>query len=194
MECLMPDSKTLKKLIRSRHMNWGVALASALETTIVPVPFEFLLIPALQANRRRMFRLTFMALLGCIFGALIGYAAGYGMYETLGRWIISVTGAAEQFENARQALKQNAFGFIVSVGITPVPFQIAMVAAGAVKYGLFGFITATTLSRFLRYFGVAGLVWFFGDDAEKLYRKHQTAVGWGAVIAVIAYWMAFGVL
>ena len=131
-----------------------------MESTVVPVPFEILLIPLMQTNRSRIFYLSLTALIGCVFGALLGYLFGYALYETLGRWLVSITGTTEQFDRAVQMIRGGqGFWLIFSVGFTPVPFQIAMVAAGVAGYPLNGFIAATALSRPIRYFGLGFLAW-----------------------------------
>jgi len=42
----------------------------------------------------------------------------------------------------------------MSVGVIPIPFQIAMLAAGATRYSFFLFMLAPALSRALRYYGL----------------------------------------
>ena len=80
----MNASQILSRVMRSRYLYFGVAAASALESTVVPVPFEILLIPVMQGHRSRIFYFSLMALLGCVLGALLGYLFGYALYETLG--------------------------------------------------------------------------------------------------------------
>jgi len=72
-----------------------------------------------------------MALLGCVCGAFAGYVFGYAFYETVGEWVVSITETSDQFHHAIRTLRGgNGLWFVFSIGFTPVPFQIAMVAAG----------------------------------------------------------------
>ncbi|MGB5984099.1 MAG: VTT domain-containing protein [Desulfobacterales bacterium] len=178
----------MKTIMTSRYSGWGVMGASLLEATVVPVPLELLLIPMMQLNRRRMWRLALAALVGCVTGALLGYAAGYGFQSSLGRWIISLSGQEAMFAKAGELIRQQGFWFVFSVGITPIPFQIAMLAAGAGRYWLPGFLAATALSRAIRYFGLALLVWRFGDSAEDLYKQHKIPVAITVGVALAALW------
>jgi len=170
-----------------------VAGASLLESTVVPVPLEVLLIPLMQLNRNRLWQLAAAALAGCIAGALIGYGAGHFFQETAGRWIVDAAGGEDAFARAGELLRRQGFWFVFSMGVTPVPFQVAMVAAGALGYSLPGFLAATALSRFLRYFGLAALVWMFGDAAERIYRNHRKAVAVAVTAIVLLMWIVFGV-
>ena len=66
--------------------------------------------------------------------------------------MVSITGTTEQFQRAVQMIRGgNGFWFVFSVGFTPLPFQIAMVAAGVSGYSLYGFIAATTQEGNMRY-------------------------------------------
>jgi hypothetical protein len=56
-------------------------------------------------------------------------------------------------------------------GSPPVPFQVATVASGVSGYSLNGFVTATALSRSIRYFGLGFLVWHYGDKDIPRGRK-----------------------
>lgn len=177
------------RVATSRRIYLGLGVASVLESTVVPIPLETILIPLLQANRRRLWPLAIASVLGCIVGAILGYGAGRLVFETVGLWIVDVAGGQEQLEHAVEQVRQSGFWFVLSVGISPVPFQIAMVAAGLVGYSFRGFVVAAALSRAFRYFGVALLVQLFGDQAEHLYHTHKIAATAAAVVIVVAVWV-----
>ena len=133
----MPITKKLKhstkKMVNSKHMLKGITLASFLESTIVPIPLEAVLIPLMQARRERLWAIAFMATLGCVFGAIFGYALGYYLFDLVGDWIIQTLSSPEQFENVTNKMESQGFWFVMTLGIAPIPFQIAMLAAGATK-------------------------------------------------------------
>ena len=180
------------KITQSPHTRRAVAAVSFLESTVMPIPLELLLIPLMQIDRKRMWQLALAALLGCIGGALFGYAAANFFQASVGDWIVSAAGGEEQFARAGVMLREKGFWFVLSVGVAPVPFQIAMVAAGVSGYSIFGFLAATALSRALRYFGLAALVWRFGDAAEEIYKRHRLAVGLTVTGIVVLIWIIFG--
>ena len=182
----------MNKITKGSHTQWAVAVVSFLESTVMPIPLELLLIPLMQIDRKRMWHLALAALLGCIGGALFGYAAGNFFQTSVSDWIVSAAGGKEQLAMAGEMLREKGFWFVFSVGVTPVPFQIAMVAAGASGYSIFGFLAATALSRTVRYFGLAVLVWRFGDAAEEIYKRHRFAVGLTVAGVVVLLWILFG--
>ncbi len=165
--------KTTEKFIYSKNMLAGVGVASFLESIIVPIPLETILIPLMQARRKQLFWIATVALLGCMVGASAGYAAGYFLMDSVGSTIIETFSTQQQFENVQQQMQNKGFFFVFSVGVVPIPFQIAMLAAGATQYSFLLFILASILSRALRYYGLALLVFFAGNKAESIFKKHK---------------------
>src|SRR5690606_28292114 len=109
----------------------------------------------------------------------VGYGLGYLLFDATGDYLVAMLTTPEQFESIRQQIHRHGFWYVLSVGITPIPFQIAMLAAGATGYSFVLYLLATTISRFLRYFGLALLVYLFGNQAERLFRAHKTV---GAIV------------
>lgn len=180
-----------QRLIHSRHALWGLTLASFLESTVVPIPLEALLIPMMQARRRQLFLFALLALLGCLAGAALGYAAGLWLFDIVGEQLVEWFTTPEQFERARQSMTENGFWFVLSVGITPVPFQAAMLVSGATGFSFGLFMLASALARGLRYFGLALLVYWAGDRAEVLFRRHTRWVSaFLLVIFVLILWLS----
>jgi len=177
-----------KRLIYSKYMLPGIGLASFLESTIVPIPLETILIPLMQARRKQLFIISTMALAGCILGAFAGYAIGYFIFDAVGEQIVSLLSSQEQFENAKQQMQQKGFWFVISVGILPIPFQIAMLTAGVLKYSLILFLLAATLSRALRYYGLALLVYWAGNKAQKLFERHKKSSAIILILLVLIIW------
>lgn len=155
----------------------------------MPVPLEAILIPIMQARRDKLIAIALSAILGCVVGASIGYAIGFYVFEAIGTQLIERFWDAEQFQQVQQQMQLNGFWFVLSVGITPVPFQLAMLAAGAMGYSFFLFIIATTIARSLRYAGLAILVWKFGDAAQDLFARHKLKATLVVLAIVTAIWL-----
>lgn len=188
----MGIQRRLKTIITSKHLVAGIFLASFAESTLVPIPLETVLVPAMQANRDRLWLLAGAALGGCILGALLGYAIGYWLFDAIGPQLVAWFSDPQQYQQTLARMRANGFWFVLSVGITPIPFQIAMLAAGAVRYSLLGYLVATLLARGLRYYGLAVLVWRFGDDAQALFERHQrTSIALVTLIVISAWLMAW---
>ena len=64
----------------------------------------------------------------------------------------------------------------VSEGMTPIPYKLITIASGVVRFDLISFIAASIISRSLRFFLLAGLLWWFGDFAREFIEQRLTLV------------------
>lgn len=162
---------------QSRFREAALGLLSFLESTVLPIPLEVVLLPYLVAHRDRAWRAATAVTLGCILGALLGYAIGAGALAGPGDWLRSVMidSPSDDFESR---FREGGFLAILLTGISPAPFQIAMLAAGATGYPLGLYLAAVILSRGLRYFGLVGLVLVFGGErAERFWERSRWKLG-----------------
>jgi membrane protein YqaA with SNARE-associated domain len=189
---MMPATSELPSWIR-RMVGSGYLLpvlfcAALLEAIIIPIPLELMLIPLLLLEPRRRWLLASVALAGCLCGALLGYWFGGWLFDSLGLWLLGVLDATDAYDRFVQTLANEGFMAIVVVGVTPVPFQVAMLAAGAADYPLASFMLAATLARGVRYFGLAVLVQLYGEQAMTLFRHHARPLGLALlVMALLGY-------
>jgi len=177
-----------KQFIDSKHMLTGITFASFLESTIVPIPLEAVMIPLMQARRESLWKIALMATVGCVIGAIFGYALGYYLFDLIGQWIINSFFSAEQFENVKSQMDSQGFWFVMTLGIAPIPFQVAMLAAGATKFSLGLFLFATVIARSLRYFGLAAVVYYAGDKAEQLIKRYRMKAVIAITVVVLLLW------
>lgn len=161
---------------------------SFLETIILPIPIEFVLIPFMLTNRHRLWKTAAYVTAGCLAASLFGYGMGYFLFETGGQWMIKTMGWQQGYEKFQILFDQHGFFAILMVGVVPIPFQTAMLTAGAAGYPVWKFVLAATLARGIRYFGLAWLVFVFGKQAENLWQNHRLSVGLGLAIIVGALW------
>jgi len=180
-----------RQFVESKHMLKSITVASFLESTIVPIPLEAVMVPLMQARREKLWLIALMATLGCIVGALVGYGLGYYLFDAIGDWVIDTFSTPEQFEQVKQKMQAQGFWFVMTLGIVPIPFQIAMLAAGATQYSLVLFLLATTIARSIRYFGLALVVYYAGNQAQKIIERHKVkAVAGLTILVLLAWWIS----
>ncbi len=170
----------------SKPTDWLLMVASFLETIIVPIPIELVLIPYMIGHRSRIWWTATVVLIGCIAAAVLGYGIGALFMESLGQWVIDYFGWRQDADTFRQWFKTWGFWAVIAVGVVPVPFQAAMLTAGAAGYPLPLFCLATFIARGVRYYGLALLVYAFGDKALELWQSHSKKVGIGALVIALA--------
>lgn len=140
----------------------------------MPIPFEAIMVPMLLANRERIWLIATVTTLGCLAGALAGYAVGYFAFETLGQWLLELLNAKEAFESYRSQFDAYGFWVILTIGIVPIPFQVATVGAGLAAYPLLLFVLAAVIARSIRYYGLALLVKLYGRRVEDMLKRHAS--------------------
>jgi len=181
----------LARLARSRHALALMTALSFLEATILPVPLEFVLVPYMAANRERVWLIATMVLLGHLAAAVVGYLTGVFLFETVGQWLIETFGYQEAFESFQRTFAERGFIAILLVGITPVPFEVAMLVAGLTGYPFLLFIAAAAIARSIRYYGLALLVLAFGDRIGELWTRHRRSL---TIVILVAAALALAAL
>lgn len=173
-------------LVRSDWAYLWIFTGSLLETTVVPIPFELVLIPLMVACRDRLWPIATAALAGCMAGAGAGYLVGALLYEQLGSGLVSWFGYQRAFEDFTGELEQDGFWAILTVSLSPVPMQVGTVGAGFAGYSPWLFATATVLGRIPRYYGLALAIWWLGPRVEPLVRRHQRVATIAALVIAVA--------
>ncbi|WP_299258040.1 VTT domain-containing protein [uncultured Kushneria sp.] len=183
----------LTALMDHRRAIWLLFVASILETLIVPIPIETILIPWMVMRPEKRWRLATVALAGNLLAAAIGYGLGAWAMGQFGDQLIALFGGQQAFNDFDQRFSDNGFLAVLSIGVIPIPFQIAMLVAGSTSYAFPLFMLAALLARGARYFGLALLVHFFGDRALRLWKRHERTMMVVLVVAVVGYLIYKGV-
>ncbi len=170
----------------------AVFVGAFLETTILPIPFELLLVPLMLRFREMVWLIVFAALAGCMAGAYAGYVVGVFAFQTLGQAVLQGLGAEQAMDAFTARLNANGFWSIFLVGFTPVPVQVATLGAGVTALSIGTFTLAMVLSRGLRYGGLGTLVHFFGEGTQRLLRRYnRQALAVGMLLLVIVLYLLF---
>lgn len=166
MKLFAPLLEKLWRVSASKGATKVLAFVSVTESIFFPIPPDLLLIPMCLADRKRAFRLASICLACSVLGGIIGYFVGYFFMETIGNPIVNFYGLGEQY-GAIQAWyeKYNAWAVAVA-GLTPVPYKVCTLTAGAFHIDFIIFLIASTLSRGMRFFAIAGLIYLFGEKVR----------------------------
>ncbi len=176
------------RISNSRHMLWFLGTLSFLETIIIPVPIEVILIPLMAADKARSWILASVVLSGCLLASLLGYGIGMVLFQSVGNWFIDTMNMQDSYDSFQTFFENYGFIAILTLGILPIPFQIAMVTAGLSGYPIYLFVLATVISRGIRYFGLAWLVNRFGSRVEDMWQRHalRTSLIGGSIVLVFS--------
>ena len=170
-----------ERIRHSKHMLWLLGLLSFLETIIIPVPIEVILIPLMAIDRRRIWVLATVTTAGCLLASIVGYAVGMALYESVGSWFIETMGIQLGYGAFQAFFDQNGFLAILPVRLNSIPLQVPIVTAGLIARGI-------------RYYGLGWLVYRFGDRALHLWQRHAVLTSFAAAIVVVSVSLALQTL
>ncbi len=155
-----------------KHADWGLAGVSFLESSFFPVPPDILLIPMVLAQRRRAWILATICTISSVLGGLAGYAIGFFLFESIGSAVIDFYGYSEKFEDFSGLYNEYGAWIVFTAGVTPFPYKIITIASGVTALNFPIFIAASIVARGLRFFIVAGALWYFGEPIRRFIEKY----------------------
>jgi membrane protein YqaA with SNARE-associated domain len=177
-------------LASHRHALWWLALVSFIESSVFPIPPDVMLIPMVLAERRKAWLFAGVATLSSVIGGWLGYAIGHFLFEAVGRPIIDFYHLSAGFA-AFQAKFNQWGGWIVLIkGMTPIPYKLITIASGVTGLDPLVFTLASIASRAMRFFLVAGLLYFFGEPIRVFIERRLTLVTTAFVVLLVGGFLA----
>lgn len=183
-----------RRLVSGESGRRSLALASFLESTIVPVPLETLVAPLMAVHPERAYRVAGAILAGCLAGALLFYLLASWLYAPVVAPALETLGLSDAFAEARARMDgANFFWAVFAVSLTPVPFQLATLGAGAAGGPVLVFMAAVAASRAIRYYGLAWLARRFGPQVVAFAggRRKLLIGGAAALLGLYALYAIF---
>jgi len=169
-----------------------LAFISFLESFIFPIPTDAMLIPMVIAKRNEFLKISLIAIIFSVLGALIGYLIGYVFFNEIGIKIFQIFGAdnANIFKEKLASETGLLSGIIILfiAGFTPLPFKIITISSGFVHFNIFFFIITCLLARGLRFLLVGYLTYKYGTAIGPFLEKKggQWTIIISSIIVVIA--------
>jgi membrane protein YqaA with SNARE-associated domain len=154
----------------------ALLVVSFAESSFFPLPPDILLIPMILARPHQAFRLAALCTLASVAGGLLGYAIGYFLFDAVGRPILEYQHAMGSYEALKAGFAEWGVWIIILKGMTPIPYKLITIASGVAQFDLIAFIGASIVSRSLRFFLVAALLWYFGDAARQFIERRLALV------------------
>ena len=151
---------------------WFLSLVSFIESSIFPIPPDIILIPMILANKLKAWWYALICTISSVLGGLAGYCIGAYFYSTIGIIIINYYGLTNQFDTFQSLYDKNGFWFVLAGGFTPFPFKFITIASGVFHLNIIAFVFFSFISRGLRFFLLALLLWVFGESIKKLIDKY----------------------
>lgn len=160
------------RVAADKRADWWLALVSFVESSVFPIPPDVMIVPMVLADRARAWRVATVATIASVLGGLAGYAIGYLFFDTLGQPILDLYGYAEKFATFSTSYNEWGAWIVFGAGLTPFPYKVITIASGVTQLDLLVFTIASVIARGMRFFAVAGLLWWFGPPIRRFIEKY----------------------
>jgi membrane protein YqaA with SNARE-associated domain len=163
-------------LAASKHAVPALLAIAFIESSVFPIPPDVLLIPIVLAQPHRAFRLAAFCTAASVLGGLLGYAIGYFAFDALGEPILRTYQLMDRYDALQADFAKWGAWIIIIKGMTPIPYKLVTIASGAFKFDLLTFVLASIVSRSLRFFLLAALLWWFGEPIRDFIERRLVLV------------------
>ena len=145
----------------------ALAVISFAESSIFPIPPDVLMIPMVLAARERAWWIAAVATMASVMGGFLGYAIGYFAFEAIGEPVLRFYGATDRYRELQDLYERWGAWLIIIKGATPIPYKLVTIASGAFHFDLATFTGASVISRGIRFFLLATLLWYLGQPIRE---------------------------
>jgi membrane protein YqaA with SNARE-associated domain len=151
---------------------WALGLIAFAESSFFPIPPDIILIPMSLARPKRAWLYAAICTVGSVLGALLGYAIGALLFDTIGQWLIHLYGYDTKMAAATAFFQKWGALAILVKGLTPIPFKLVTIVSGIFKFNLPLFVLLCAITRGARFFILAVLMNRFGEPIKRLLERY----------------------
>lgn len=169
------------RLAGHRHAVPALAAVSFTESSFFPIPPDVMLIPMILANRAKAWLIATVCTVSSVAGGVFGYAIGFYLFDTVGRRVVDFYGYGDKFATFQGWYNEWGLLIVFVAGITPLPYKVFTIASGVTGLPLATFIAGSVVSRGLRFFIEAALLWWIGEPIRTFVERN---LQWVTVVFV----------
>jgi len=169
---------------------WALGIVSFVESSFFPIPPDVMLIPMVLSRREKAWWYATIATITSVLGGLLGYAIGYFAYQAVGLPILEFYGKAHALDSFISFVHEYGVPAVIIKGMTPIPYKVVTIAAGVANMDLVAFIGASIIARAMRFYLVAGLLYWFGQPIREFIERRLTIVTTVFVVLLVGGFVA----
>ena len=177
-------------LARHPRAGFWLGAVSFAESSVFPIPPDAMLIPMALARPDQAWRLATICTVCSVLGGILGYALGYFLFELVAEPILSAYGHADALARFEDWFQRWGAAVILVKGMTPIPYKIVTIAAGAAKMSFPVFLLTSLVTRAARFFLLAALIRRFGPGVRDFIERRLVLVTSSAAALVVLGFLA----
>ena len=171
----------------SRFAIYLLSLISFLESSILPLPIQDLLLASMSLrNRSKAFYFAAICTLASVLGGVAGYYIGVFAMDQIGP-LIANFGYESKLEAAQINFNKHGIVIIIIAGFSPIPYKLFTISAGMMSMSLIPFVIFSIIARGARYFLISFLVRKFGKMADAWLNKYIDWLGYLLIIVIALF-------
>ncbi|WP_299270959.1 YqaA family protein [uncultured Psychrosphaera sp.] len=175
---------------KHKYASVYLAVLTFSESIFFPIPPDVMLAPMVLARPHKAWWLASLTSISSILGGVVGYLLGAYLYEPVVLPFIELMGYQLKFATITQYFVDYGVWIVFLAGFTPIPFKIFTVSAGMLSMAFLPFLLASAVGRSMRFFLVAGILYWGGEKMEHKLRQYIDTIGWiviGLIVLFIGY-------
>lgn len=146
------------------------------ESSFFPIPPDVMLVPMVLADRSKAWSYATLCTVASVLGGIAGYAIGYLLFEFIGQPILAFYGQADKFGEVSRWFNEWGAWILIAKGWTPFPYKVLTILAGATHMNLLSFMVASVVARSMRFYLVAGLLYWFGEPIREFIERRLSLI------------------
>ena len=174
----------------ARTMKWArtekaLAMMSFAESSFFPIPPDPILLNMVLERPKKWLRFAGITSVSSVLGGIFGYVIGLALFASVGEWVLDTYELHERFDELGELFDRQGLLAVFAAALTPIPYKIFTISAGAFKVNFFIFLIASILGRTLRFMAVAYAGQHFGRKYEQEIGKYIDRISLGIIGAVV---------
>lgn len=162
----------------------ALAAVAFAEASFFPMIPDIVMAPMIIANRRRAMIIALWCTAWSVVGGAFGYAIGSVFFNSIGHWLVSVLAMGSEVDILRTRFARNPWIILVMGLFTP--FKLISISAGIAAVPFPVFIFYTSITRSVRFFAVAGLLYVFGKPVRTFLERWLEYVLIAVLVLIVA--------
>ncbi|MFC2074779.1 YqaA family protein [Bdellovibrionota bacterium] len=156
----------------TRHAESALILVAFVESSFFPVPPDVLLVAMGLSKPKKGIRWGVLCTIFSVLGGALGYVIGLKLMQVIGYPILEMYDYTASFEKVQAIFQEWDVWAIFVAGLTPIPYKVFTIAAGACEINFWSFILASIVGRGLRFITIGILIRIYGPRVRDFIDKY----------------------
>ncbi len=98
----------------------------------------------------------------------------------------------DTYHQARALYEKYDFWIVFAAAFTPIPYKVFTILSGLMQMSLLPFLLASAIGRSMRFFLVAGLIFFFGEPVKRFIDRYFNLIALLFFVLLIGFFAILG--